>query len=299
MLRDRDRGGRWRCGMDVRMGRTRAASAGRRCANGAGSTEPPVGCIALGRRRGGIRWGGARAVARAVVRAACLITLTATIGFAGEASEPGSSAVQPGVGVLAATGLGSMSTDLNGHPGFGFAVRGYVPVASRLELRPAFEWTGYRVNEYNLAALLLTELLGASYEDTRVVFRTYRLGLDGVVYLRKRYTGPFLSGGVGVQLSQVYIEDVVHYGDGKEDVTPLHASSATTGLWLGGGVGYQWAGSNVELRLSRAPYGFTGQRPANRNGNTLPFEARPGWALHLMFGVRSRAAKPTPAPTTE
>ena len=225
------------------------------------------------------------------------MALTATIGLAGEDSAPGKFAVQPGFGLLTATGVGSMSTDLNGHPGFGFAIRGYLPVASRLELRPGFEWTGYRVNEYNVAAFLLTELLGGSYEDTRVVFRTYRLGLDGVVYLMEPHAGPFLSGGVGVQLSQVYIEDVVHYANAEEDVTPLHTSSATTGLWLGGGLGYQWAESNVELRLSRAPYGFTAQRPAG-HGNTLPFEARPGWALHLLFGVRFPAANPAPAPTT-
>ena len=260
MLREHNRSDLWRCGVDVRRG-------------------------------------DARAIAGRVVVAACLLPLAATIGLAGEPTAPADSGFQVGLGVLAASGLGSMSTDLNNHPGFGLAIQGYLPVASRLELRPAFEWTGYRVNEYNLAALALVELLGGSYEDTRVVLRTYRLGLDGVVYFRERYRGPFLSGGVGVQVSRVYIEDVVHYSDGGEDITPLHTSSATTGLWLGGGVGYQWEAGNVELRMSRAPYRFTGHRPTNTHGNALPFEARPGWALHLMLGVKFRAKELAPAPT--
>jgi hypothetical protein len=247
----------------------------------------------------GVRRGGARAIAGRVVLAACLLTLTATIGFAGEPPAPAGPGFQVGFAVLAASGLGSMSTDLNNHPGFGLAIQGYLPVANRLELRPAFEWTGYRVNEYNLAARALAELLGGTYEDTRVVFRTYRLGLDGVVYFRQRYRGPFLSGGVGVQVSQVYIEDVVHYSDGGEDITPVHTSSATTGLWLGGGAGYQWEAGSVELRLSRAPYRFTGRRPTTIHGNALPFEARPGWALHLMLGVKSRAKDLAPAPTNQ
>jgi hypothetical protein len=242
----------------------------------------------------GVRPGGVGASVGRVVRAACLVTLAAASGLAGEPPAPAGSGFRMGVALLAASGLGAMSTDLNRHPGFGIAVQGYLPVASRLELRPAFEWTGYRVNEYNLAALALVELLGGSYEETRVVFRTYRLGLDTVVYLRERYRGPFLSGGVGVQVSRVYVEDVVRYGDGGEEITPLRASSATTGLWLGGGAGYQWEASNLELRLSRAPYRFTWHRRAGEAGDALPFEARPGWALHLMLGVRLNAKGPAP-----
>ena len=276
MLRHLERGGRWRWGVGVRVGST----------NERGTPPPPARCLAPGSGRRGDRRGGARAVAGVAVRTVCLMIATATTGLAGEPSAPPKPTFLMGAGVLVASGLGSMSTDLNGHPGFGVVIQGYIPVGSQFELRPAFEWTGYRVNEYNLAALALTELFGGSYEDTRVVFRTYRLGLDGVVYARERCLGPFLSGGVGVQVSQVYIEDVVHYSGGDEDVTPLHASSATTGLWLGGGLGYQWETANVELRLSRAPYGFTGRRPVSSHGSGLPFEARPGWALHLMLGAR-------------
>ncbi len=250
------------------------------------SSPAPPGRTATGAMSAGIRPRGARGVARATFLGVGLMLLTPTVAPAADPPAPPKSTFLMGAGVAAASGLGSMSTDLNGHPGFGIVVQGYLPVASRFELRPAFEWTGYRVNEYNLAALVLTEFFGGSYEDTRVVFRTYRLGLDGVVYFRERYMGPFVSGGVGVQLSQVYIEDVVHYSGAEEDVTPLHASSATTGVWVGGGLGYQWEASNVELRLSRAPYGFTGQRPASGHGNALPFEDRPGWALHLILGAR-------------
>ena len=40
------------------------------------------------------------------------------------------------------------------------------------------------------------------------------------------------------------------------------------------------------LRLSRALYGFTGRRLADGRGNALPFEGRPGWAVHLILGSR-------------
>jgi hypothetical protein len=225
-------------------------------------------------------------IERTVFRGACLLTLIASLGFAGEAPAPEAPRFRGGIGVLVATGLGSMSTDLNGHPGFGLTIQGYLPLGSRFQLRPAFEWTGYRVNEFNLASRILAELLGADYLETRVVFRTYRLGLDGVIYFRERYRGPYLSGGVGVQLSRVYLEDVARYSDGGEEIMPVDTGSTTTGLWLGGGAGYQWEAGNVELRLSRAPYSYTTQRPSDTERNALPFEGRPGWALHLILGVR-------------
>jgi len=225
-------------------------------------------------------------IARTVFRGACLLTLTASLGLAGEAPAPEAPRFRGGIGVLVATGLGSMSTDLNGHPGFGLTIQGYLPLGSRFQLRPAFEWTGYRVNEYNLASRILAELLGAEHWETRVVFRTYRLGLDGVIYFRERYRGPYLSGGVGVQLSRVYLEDVAWYGDEVEAVRTVDAGCTTTGLWLGGGAGYQWEVGNVELRLSRAPYSYTSQRPPDTEPNALPFEGQPGWALHLILGLR-------------
>jgi hypothetical protein len=219
-----------------------------------------------------------------VVRVAGLLALAASVGVAGEAPSPGSSKFRVGVGVMVASGLGSMSSDVNHHPGFGFTVQGYFPVGSRFQVRPAFEWTGYRVNEYNFASHLLAEVLGENYEETRVVFRTYRVGIDGVLYFRDRYCGPFLSGGIGLQHSRVYLEDVLWQGS-EQGVTPIDAAASTDGLWLGGGVGYQWASANLELRLSRAPYSYTTARPANGPTNAFPFEPRPGWALHLIMAV--------------
>jgi hypothetical protein len=218
---------------------------------------------------------------------ACLLVLAASsAAVAGEVPAPNpQEGARAGIGFLVATGLGAMSSDLNNHPGFGLALQGYFPVGSRFRVRPAFEWTGYRVNEYNLASRLLAELLGAYYQDTRVVFRTYRLGMDGVLYFRDSYRGPFLSGGIGVQLSRVYVEDVLWYGTSEEDVMPIGASSSTTGLWLGGGVGYQWKVGNVELRLSRAPYRYTSERTPEGPPNAFPFEPQPGWALHLILAV--------------
>ncbi len=240
--------------------------------------------------------GRVRAAAGPGLGVACLLAIAASFSFAGEAPAPGGPRYGLGLTALAATGLGPMSEDLNRHPGFGLAVQAYLPAGPHLEVRPAFEWTGYRVNPYNVAARLLASALGASYEETRVVFRTYRLGCDGVVYFRERYRGPFLTAGVGVQLSQLYVEDVVRY-EGESDVRGVDASSVTTGLWLGGGVGYQWQAGNVELRVSRAPYRYAVGRSANGGHMDATFEPQQGWALHLMFGVRSRPRGPSSAPT--
>lgn len=217
---------------------------------------------------------------------AFLLAATSTFAAAGEPTAPQDRSRLLGIGVLAASGVGSMSSDLNGHPGFGIVLQGYLPVTRKADLRPAFEWTGYRVNGYNLAARLLAETLGASYEETRVVFRTYRLGLDWVGYLRDRGHGPYLSGGAGLQISRMYIEDVVRSSDRGTDITPLDASSATTGLWLGLGVGRAWPGATAEVRLSRAPYRFTEQRNTDPRSDAIPLEPRPGWALHLLLAVR-------------
>ncbi len=223
---------------------------------------------------------------RKLLLCACLSAFTAFPGLASEAPAPEPPRFRLGIGVLVATGLGSMFEDLNSHPGFGFDIQGYLPVASWLQVRPAFEWTGYRVSEYNIASRVLATFLGADYKETRVVFRTYRLGLDGVFYFQQGYLGPFLSAGVGAQLSRVYVEDRAVYADGGGEIMPVAAGAETTGLWLGGGVGFQWRTGNVELRLSRAPYDYTAQRPLDAQPDSLPFEDEFGWALHLMIGVQ-------------
>ncbi len=235
------------------------------------------------RRREGDK--GASAISARVVRFAFLIVLAASVGLAEEVPVPKPPGFRVGIAFLTASGLGSMATDLNNHPGFGLALQGYLPVASRFSVRPAFEWTGYRLNEYNVASRVLAEMLGAYYQDTRVVFRTYRLGMDGVLFFRDGYRGPFVTGGVGVQWSRVYIEDVLWQGTSEEEVTPIDASSSVVGMWLGGGVGYQWALANLELRLSHAPYRYTSDRPTEGPPSAFPFEPQPGWALHLIMAV--------------
>ncbi len=194
--------------------------------------------------------------------------------------------IRPGVALLVASGLGDMSHDLNHHPGLGFRISVDVPVSSHLALRPAFEWTGYRVSGYNLAARAFSSALGFDYDETRTVFRTYRLGADAVVYLREPQRGPFLSLGVGVQRSQVYLEDRAVDSSGTQ-VTTLDTGARKTGLWLGAGLGYQWRHANLELRLSEAPYSYTPERTTGAgSGAQAPFDGRQGTALHLIWGVR-------------
>ncbi|HJU84790.1 MAG TPA: hypothetical protein VJ600_11305 [Holophagaceae bacterium] len=188
-----------------------------------------------------------------------------------------------GLGVSVATGLGSMSSDLNGHPGFGFQVQAHVPITSGFELRPAFEWTGYRTNDYD-PLVPVAAAIGASYSDTRLVFRTYRLGLDGLWYLKGGDQGLYTSAGVGLQHSRAYLESVYDDGQGGGQTQTLATSASKDGLWLGAGLGYQWEQASLELRLSRAPYDYTASLPLASGASAT--EARPGWALHLMAGVR-------------
>ena len=192
-----------------------------------------------------------------------------------------------GVGVLAATGLGTFSADLNGHPGFGFQLQGYLPVAPHLQVRPAFEWTGYRVSDYNLAARAAANALGLGYQETRVVFRTYRLGFDGLIFRDGGGKGPYLSLGLGIQRSQAYLEDRAVDPDGNESVTTLDTRAQKTGLWMGLGIGHQGDRGSIELRLSQAPYVYTSARPLSAQPTEdLPFESKQGWTLHLLLGIR-------------
>lgn len=209
------------------------------------------------------------------------LCLSLALALPAAAGEPGT--VRFGGGVLVATGLGAFSSDTNSHPGFGFQLQAHVPVTARVHSRVAFEWTGYRLNDYNLAARALASVLGADYQETRVVFRTYRLGMDGLFYLERDDRGPFLSLGVGAQRSRVYLEDRAVDGSGNETIATVDSRNEHTGLWLGGGLGWQGEHGNVELRLSRAGYTYTEQRPT---ATDLPYAVKQGWALHLLLGGR-------------
>ncbi|HJV90799.1 MAG TPA: hypothetical protein VJ623_10880 [Holophagaceae bacterium] len=212
-----------------------------------------------------------------------LALLSASLMAQGSGTQLPPGGIRPGVALLVASGLGDMSHDLNNHPGLGFRISVHVPVTPQLELRPAFEWTGYRVSDYNLAARAASSGLGLDYQETRTVFRTYRLGADAVLFLREPQRGPFLSLGVGVQRSQVYLEDRAVDSSGTE-VSTLDTGDRKTGLWLGAGLGYQWRQANLEVRLSEAPYRYTPARSAS--GAEAPFDGRQGYALHLIWGVR-------------
>jgi hypothetical protein len=190
-----------------------------------------------------------------------------------------------GAGLMTASGLGDLSHDVNGHLGYGFRLQAYVPLSGRFEVRPAFEWTGYRVSGANQAAIVVANALGVDYQDSRTVFRTYRLGVDGLFYFRDRREGPFLSLGLGAQRSEVELEDVGTDPNGQSTTT-LDARARKTGLWLGAGLGYQWRQANLELRLSEAPYAYTSERALTAQPVDAPFGGRQGYALHLIFGFK-------------
>lgn len=214
-----------------------------------------------------------------------LPSLCAVLGLALPLAAQAASAPSVGMALMTASGVGDLSHDVNGHLGWGFRIQAHVPVSGRFEVRPAFEWTGYRVSGAHQAALVAANLLGIDYQDTRTVFRTYRLGLDGLFYAREGRVGPFLSLGLGAQRSEVELEDVGVDANGQS-ATTLDARARKTGLWLGAGLGYQWTHANLELRLSEAPYAFTTDRQVSAQPVDAPFGGRQGWALHLIYGVR-------------
>ncbi len=164
--------------------------------------------------------------------------------------------VKPAISIHVAAPVGTLSTDVNGHPGFGIGLHLQLGIGGRVAFRPQFEWTGYRVNDYNLGTRFVASVLDADYAEYRVVYRTYRLGVDLQIFQEDGYAGPYVVGGLGGVAAAMYYEDrYVPADDHPEQIENLGTSHRQTRGYASCGVGYQWrSGGFVEARFSSAPY---------------------------------------------
>mgnify|MGYP006898377412 CR=1 FL=1 len=193
--------------------------------------------------------------------------------------------VSPAVSVHVAAPLGTLVNDVNGHPGFGIGLHLQLGVGGRVAFRPQFEWTGYRVNDYNLGTRMLASLLDADYSEYRVVYRTYRIGVDLQVFQEDGYHGLYAVIGAGGLASAMYYEDrYVPSGDGPSQVQTLATSHRQTRGYGSVGIGYQWrSGGFMEARATTAPYHGAPGEP--RNPGTFTPDRTAG-ALVFSAGVR-------------
>lgn len=198
-------------------------------------------------------------------------------------SGPPEKAWGASVGVLGAYGLGSFSRDTDGHPGFGLHLGAAYHLAGPHRVRPAFEWTGYRIGSYNLWDRFASSVLDQDYREERTVFRTYRLGVDYLIHQDPNgLSGPYLVLGAGGQLSHLYSDTRYVDASGQETVSNSTSKGSHTSLWLAAGLGYQGrSGGMAEVRLSTANYAAEAGQ-----GGPSSTRIRQGFALTFLLGGR-------------
>jgi hypothetical protein len=208
-----------------------------------------------------------------------LLTLCLAVPAWAQAPEPERS-IQGLLSFHTAIPAGALYRDVQGQLGFGFGLGAQVRLSDRLGLRGAFSWTGYRVNERHWGARLFADLVDASYEEERLVLRSYALGLDLVGYRDPGGFGPFAFAGGGFQRSRLYAEGVFVDGDGHESIQPIATWPAADTPYVEGGLGYQWrSGAYLETKAVfwryRAVKGYPlletplGGRPVLREATSL------------------------------
>ncbi len=201
-------------------------------------------------------------------------------------SAPQGPGLSWGLSLMTGYGLGDLNRDLHSRAGYGLHFDYQIPISRFVDLRPGFEWMGYRMSTHNEAAAKVSQAFGTNYQDTRTLFRTYRAAVDGLFYFRESKEGVFVSLGLGAQRSDTQLQDIAR--DANADRFPLlDVRARRSGFWAGAGVGYQMERGNFEVRVSRAPYAFTSDRVMVDPAQVTAFQERQGWAVHVLLGVRT------------
>jgi len=190
------------------------------------------------------------------------------------------------VTVLAAAPLGKLADDVNGHLGFGIGVQIPVRIGAREVLRPAFEWTGYRVSDRNWATRFLANLLDGSYEEDRLILRSYKLGADFQFFQDSDLTGTYFLFSGGLQRSRLYMERSSTNQNNESARTLGHSEPLNT-LYLGAGLGYQWRGGGlVEFRYTNWRYRANPGLPLSETLAAASTDSREAHSLTLGLGAR-------------
>lgn len=218
---------------------------------------------------------------KVTLRHVALLIAASTLG----AQAPAEGTWGVSIGVLGAYGAGNLSRDTDAHPGFGLHLGAVYHPGGRQVFRPAFEWTGYRIGPYNAWERAASSILDSDYRENRVVFRTYRLGLDYLVHQDPEgRSGPYLLLGCGGQLSHLYSDRRYVDGQGNETIEASASRGSHTSLWIAAGLGYQGrSGGMAELRFSRADYAAEAGATGPVAGGPL---TREGYAFTLVLGGR-------------
>jgi len=134
--------------------------------------------------------------------------------------------------------IGTLAQDVNDQLGFGFSLGYRATLGSRVAIRTSIRWTGYRVSDRNLGARFLASLFDASYDEDRLILRSYALGGDFLAYRDEHCLGPYFLAGGGIQRSRMYYEHRSVDEQGNEVLQNLAVwPSADTPFW-NVGVGY-------------------------------------------------------------
>jgi len=145
-----------------------------------------------------------------------------------------------GLSVHTAVPAGQLSSDVNHQLGFGLGFHVPVRLGDHHSIRPSFEWTGYRVNDRNWASRALASMIEADYSEDRLILRSYKVGIDYLVYSKDGLSGTYgvLSG--GIQRSRLYLEERnVQQDSNSEQTSPIHSWDGLNTGWFGAGIGYQ------------------------------------------------------------
>lgn len=205
------------------------------------------------------------------------------------AEEP---AERPGFGfsVHTAIGLGNLGRDVQDQLGFGVGLHAHVPVTERIALRPAFTWTGYRVNDRDTGWKIMAAILDTSYQEERLVLRSFQLGADLVGYRDGGCTGPYLFAGGGVQRAQLEMEHRLVDRSGnqtQEDTHTVAKWEPETSAYLQAGVGYQTTQyAFVEARITSWRYAAEPGTPLLDTPLAPRLGTRGALSLTLSAGVR-------------
>lgn len=168
------------------------------------------------------------------------------VGVVFPSSHPFSGLV---LGIHTAVPTGALGRDVDQKLGFGFSVGYQHELWPKIGLRTAFQRTGYRVNDRNLLDRMLAGVFDNSYDEDRLVLRSYALGVDLIGYQHEGCHGVYAFAGGGIQRSRMYLERRYVY-EGDATVEDIARWPAMNSAYLNLGIGKQFRNpAFVEAKL--------------------------------------------------
>ena len=191
------------------------------------------------------------------------------------------------IDVHTAIPVGTLAQDTHDQFGFGMSLGFQAAIGSHAAFRGTFKWTGYRVNDRNLAQRFLANILDSGYDEDRLILRSYAFGGDFVGYQNEGGLGPYILLGGGLQRSRMYYEHRAVDSQGTETTQGLAAWPAAVTPYLNAGMGYQGrSGFFVEGRVVAWRYRAEAGVPLMQTTLNAPNQLREATSLVAALGVR-------------